>query len=276
MMRFNNLCAGIKSRLFGRFSRRVLASVVIIFVILMLTEYLQKNVNNGLFKDLPLLLSALVAYIFYLDQKKLEKVYEAKLNLYQSMLMELSRNYNIPIKMLKIFINSDAKKIDLSDLSQAPEFSLESNNLVMTLLASNRAVSVLTDIYRKIQEVMFSMTLLAFKKRIGVELKEDKEDENSSEIISGFKYLLDLYLKCIISLKELHDLNILLINEMRNDLEIGLIRAGDIKKISESHAASVEETFKFLKALIDEVFTAALASAKRREEGDQLQRAESE
>jgi len=259
-----------------------LASVVIIFVILMLTEYLQKNVNNGLFKDLPLLLSALVAYIFYLDQKKLEKVYEAKLDLYQSMLMELSRNYNIPVKMLKIFINSDAKKIDLSDLSQAPEFSLESNNLVMTLLASNRAVSVLTDIYRKIQEVMFSMTLLAFKKRIGVELKEDKEDkedkddENSSEIISGFKYLLDLYLKCIISLKELHDLNILLINEMRNDLEIGLIRAGDIKKISESHAASVEETFKFLKALIDEVFTAALASAKRREEGDQLQRAESE
>lgn len=253
-----------------------MASVVIIFVVLMLTEYLQKNVNNSLFKDLPLLLSALVAYIFYLDQKKLEKVYEAKLNLYQSMLMELSRNYNIPIKMLKIFINSDAKKIDLSDLSQAPEFSLESNNLVMTLLASNRAVSVLTDIYRKIQEVMFSMTLLAFKKRIGVELKEDKEDENSSEIISGFKYLLDLYLKCIISLKELHDLNILLINEMRNDLEIGLIRAGDIKKISESYAASVEETFNFLKALIDEVFTAALASAKRREEGDQLQRAESE
>ena len=245
----------LKNRRVGRFTKRISISVAVIIAALALTIWLRNFVGNSLFNDVPILLSGLIAYIFYLDQKKLEKIYEAKLSTYQEMLRELSVNYKLPLTILKAGIDIE-NNIGFSELSKDRSLA-PSSSLLMTLLASREASIALSAINKKIQDVVFSMTLLIVKGKQGI----SKSDSFEIKI----KYYLGLYLESLKSLRELHKLNIKLINEMRNDLELGVIEQQDVEKLTESFDATVNESFKFLTDMVDSLFSTALEKIKRSE-----------
>lgn len=247
----------LKNRKVGRFAKRISISVVVIIAALALTVWLRKFVGNSLLNDVPILLSGLIAYIFYLDQKKLEIIYKAKLGLYKIMLVEIAGYYELPLAVFKEGIDFNKKKefLLLPGLSNItnPSVSLEA-----ILVANNESTAALFSIYKKIQEITLSMSLHIYQNR---QIIPD------GDIVEMFKFTLNLFVSSLLSLKEINKLNMLLINEMRRDLELGAIQQAEVDKMSEAFDLSVRELFNFLKKVLDSTFSFASAGTNQ-QDGD--------
>ena len=246
---------------YGRSKKRIFYSFILIIFILAIFLYSGSKSLAGI---LTIALPAFLAYIFYLDQKRIEKIAEYKFNIYIETIRVVAFYYRIPA----LFINGDASKIE--ELKNTiPQDNLSS---AMILISNDHAYIAMSRLSRMILEKTLSLILLLEKDlnfknakrksiqefyRILDKSKLSLKSKNEIEQIDSLDYPVikkfALMAEALITIKEINRLTIDLANEMRKDLEMDEISEDQKVTMIQSLDESVDKLFEFLQSLIKQI-----------------------
>lgn len=248
-------------RQYGRSNKRIFYSFILIIFILAIFLYSGSKSLAGI---LTIALPAFLAYIFYLDQKRIEKITEYKFNIYIETIRAVSFYYRIPA----LFINGDASKIE--ELKNTiPQDNLSS---AMILISNDHAYIAMSRLSRMILEKTLSLILLLekdlnFKNTKRKSIQEFYRMLDKSKLSLKSKYEIEqkdsldypvikkfaLMAEALITVKEINGLTIDLANEMRKDLEMDEISEDQKVTMIQSLDESVDKLFEFLQSLIKQI-----------------------
>jgi hypothetical protein len=221
-----------------------------------------------------IVLTALIGYVFYLDQKRFETLYNSKISLYREMLCEIMYVYKLPV----IFLKNDGNVLDFEDIKAS--LNNASSRLNMLLVSNKESYAALSRLDKEVQEQLFSLTLLLVKlNQVGAHVNRKVTDSdfyrlldksgfslrsnmaidfadsaNSVDFaVKAFSEKLQMYLQVVFALKAFNDLVIGLVNEMRKDLEIGHFSDDELQKIENEFKDSISGSFDFIGKLMKQV-----------------------
>ena len=117
----------------GRYSRRMSVVAIVLVAIILFAYHLNNNTLKTVVPVLVVFVSGLIGYGAFLDEKRYEKLYDSKLELYRKMLNEILYIYRLPV----LFVYSDANKLPVEELKNAAKDAKSGLNM---LLLSNAAV----------------------------------------------------------------------------------------------------------------------------------------
>lgn len=138
-------CRYLKMLVRGRYSRRMTAVAIVLTVMILLVFHLNENALQTVAPVLAVLVSGLIGYGAFLDEKRFEKLYDSKLELYRKMLNEILYIYRLPI----LFLHSDANNIPVEELKNAAKDV--NSGLNMLLLSNAESYSALSSLEKRFE-----------------------------------------------------------------------------------------------------------------------------
>lgn len=259
----NDPCKHLKRFFIGRYSRRMIAVIILLAAIILLVFILNEDALKVVAPVFALFISGIIGYGAFIDEKRFEKLYDSKLDLYRKVLSEILYVQKLPAS----FLTSDANKLPIEELKSAAK---DVNSSLDMLLVSNVAsYSALSSLDKKVREKLYSLILLFTeinkigapdnrkltdsvfyesldKSKFSLESLKDKDIDSVDSVVSVLSSKLQMSVQVMLAMKEFNDLLVDLVNEMRNDLEIGCFTELEIAKIKNEFISSVNETFDFM------------------------------
>lgn len=260
-------CNRLKQFFAGRYRRRIIVIAILLCVMLISSLIINKNAAKVVLPIFAVFISGIIGYGALIDEKRFEKLYNSKLEVYRNVLSEIGNIQKIPV----LFFSFDADKLPLEELRT--EVKNANSNLNMFLVSNVGSYSALSALNRKVQEKLY-LLILKFTEanKIGatnnrkmkdgdlynsldkskLSLKSIRDIESFDSTISDVSSKLDMYVQVMLIMNEFNVLLIDLANEMRNDLEIGSFSDIDIDSIKKEFAFSINENFEFARKLINQ------------------------
>ncbi len=246
----------------GRSRRRIVFIFIFLLIIFVIPFiYKPSKIETVL---LSLTVPALLGYIFYLDQKHLDKIYEYKFKTYIDTLESMSHYYKIPT----LFLTDNM--VNLEELKHAsPQNNISS---AMLLLSNNASYMAMSKLSSMILEKTLKLTLLLEK---NISIKNTKQEsfrkfyglldksklsckskinmDPEADIVTPVSNKISIMTEALVVIKEINALTIELANEMRKDLELEGISEDQKKIMAKSLDDSVNGLFNFLRSLINQI-----------------------
>jgi len=246
----------------GRHSRRMGVVAIFLVGISVVLFYLKQDTLKIWDPVVAVIISGLIGYGAFLDEKHFEKLIDIKMQVYTSILMDIKDVYSIPGAFLE---NKSIQDV-------FPKTKLEqafNGALLMHLVSSTESCTAYNGIASKIQDKILSLYLLAVNieplkaefnhiinksgfyrsldtTRMTPQTIRDNVTETGDKLIAYFSEFLKINQEVFITIIEINDLVTDLINEMRKDLEIGEFTLEQLLEMKQTSRDSIEKGFKFL------------------------------
>ncbi len=243
---------------YSRSKKRILYSLGLMIIILTIFLFSRSRDLDGV---LVLVLPAFLAYIFYLDQKRIEKLSEYKFQVYMETIKTVSYYYRVPALFLSdniseikefrnlipqdnitssmILVSNSSSYIAMSKLSRT--ILSKTLNLLLILekglTIKNAKKKSIDEFYKKIDKSAISIKTLN---------EIDKNNDPFESLTNKFSILSE----ALITIREINQLIIELANEMRKDLELDEIPEDQRRFMVKSLDESVNKLFEFLQSLL--------------------------
>lgn len=246
----------------GRHSRRMGAVAIFLVGISVVLFYLNKDTLKIWDPVIAVIISGLIGYGAFLDEKHFEKLIDIKMQVYTSILRDIKDVYSIPVAFLENKSIQDV--IPKTKLEQA-----FNGALLMHLVSSTESCTAYNGIASKIQDKILSLYLLAVNieplkaefnhiinksgfyrsldtTRMTRQTILDNVTETGDKLIAYFSEFLKINQEVFITMIEINDLVTDLINEMRKDLEVGEFTLEQLLEMKQTSRDTIEKGFKFL------------------------------
>ncbi|MBU2831872.1 hypothetical protein HF918_02020 [Acidithiobacillus ferriphilus] len=244
---------------------------IVLAAMILFAYHLNENTLKTVVPVLAVLISGLIGYGAFLDEKRFEKLYDSKLELYRKMLNEILYIYRVPI----LFLRSDANSLPVEELKSAVKDV--NSSLSMLLLSNAAAYSVLSSLEKKVREKLYALILLFIEvNKVGARdhrkvmgsafygsldkskfslgsIRDHVSVDPVDSLTSAFSAKLQMYLQVAIAMSEFNDLVVDLINEMRKDLEIGYFTELEIDEIKKEFRGAISETFDVMGKILKQL-----------------------